>query len=132
MINRMNMGKEVDMEKEILEGEFLAAREDVVKKLIEQQPDDEVLYDLAELFKVFGDSTRIKILYALFEEELCVYDIARLLNLSQSSVSHQLRILKNSKLVKFRRDGKSMFYSLDDDHVREIISMGMEHISEKI
>ncbi|MCM1387081.1 MAG: metalloregulator ArsR/SmtB family transcription factor [Bacillus sp. (in: Bacteria)] len=112
------------------EKEFLAAREDVVKKLLEQQPDDEILYDLAELFKVFGDSTRIKILYTLFEEELCVYDIARLLNLSQSSVSHQLRILKNSKLVKFRREGKSIFYSLDDEHVREIISMGMEHITE--
>ncbi|MBD5445349.1 MAG: helix-turn-helix transcriptional regulator [Lachnospiraceae bacterium] len=89
-----------------------------------------MLYDLAELFKVFGDSTRIKILYSLFENELCVYDIARLLNLSQSSVSHQLRILKTSKLVKFRREGKSIFYSLDDEHVREIISMGMEHVEE--
>lgn len=110
--------------------DFLAAREDVVKKVLEQQPDDEILYDLAELFKVFGDSTRIKILYSLFETELCVYDIARLLNLSQSSVSHQLRILKTSKLVKFRREGKSVFYSLDDDHVREIISMGLEHVEE--
>lgn len=104
----------------------------MINRMNIEMPDDEVLYDLAELFKVFGDSTRIKILYALLEEELCVYDIARLLNLSQSSVSHQLRILKNSKLVKFRRDGKSMFYSLDDDHVREIISMGMEHILEKV
>ncbi|MCH5253412.1 MAG: helix-turn-helix transcriptional regulator [Lachnospiraceae bacterium] len=112
------------------EGEFLAAREDVVKRVLEQQPDDEILYDLAELFKVFGDSTRIKILYSLFETELCVYDIARLLNLSQSSVSHQLRILKSSKLVKFRREGKSVFYSLDDEHVRAIISMGMEHVEE--
>lgn len=112
------------------ESEFLAAREDVVKKVLSQQPDDEILYDLAELFKVFGDSTRIKILYSLFETELCVYDIARLLNLSQSSVSHQLRILKNSKLVKFRREGKSVFYSLDDEHVRSIISMGMEHVEE--
>ena len=115
---------------EAAEREFLAAREDVVKRVLEQQPDDEVLYDLAELFKVFGDSTRIKILYSLFETELCVYDIARLLNLSQSSVSHQLRILKNSKLVKFRREGKSIFYSLDDEHVHEIISMGMEHVEE--
>lgn len=110
--------------------DFLAAREDVVRRVLEQQPDDEILYDLAELFKVFGDSTRIKILYSLFETELCVYDIARLLNLSQSSVSHQLRILKTSKLVKFRREGKSVFYSLDDDHVREIISMGLEHVEE--
>lgn len=112
------------------EKDFLAAREDVVKKVLDQQPDDEILYDLAELFKVFGDSTRIKILYSMFETELCVNDIAKLLNLSQSSVSHQLRILKSSKLVKFRREGKSIFYSLDDEHVRAIISMGMEHVEE--
>ena len=112
------------------ERDFLAAREDVVKKVLEQQPDDEILYDLAELFKVFGDSTRIKILYSMFETELCVNDIAKLLNLSQSSVSHQLRILKSSKLVKLRREGKSIFYSLDDEHVRAIISMGMEHVEE--
>ncbi len=105
-------------------------REDIVDRVMEQQPDDEILYDLAELFKVFGDSTRIKILYAMFDNELCVNDIARLLNLSQSSVSHQLRILKSSKLVKFRRDGKSIYYSLDDEHVRAIISMGMEHVEE--
>lgn len=126
----MIKNEEKEMETEVLESDFLAAREDVVKKVLEQQPDDEILYDLAELFKVFGDSTRIKILYSLFETELCVYDIARLLNLSQSSVSHQLRILKTSKLVKFRREGKSVFYSLDDEHVREIISMGMEHVEE--
>lgn len=106
------------------------AEEDILNKLSEKQPDDEILYDLAELFKVFGDSTRIKILYSMFETELCVNDIARLLNLSQSSVSHQLRILKTSKLVKFRREGKSIFYSLDDEHVRAIISMGMEHVEE--
>lgn len=97
---------------------------------VDNQPDDEILYDLAELFKVFGDSTRIKILYAMFDAELCVGDIAERLNLSQSSVSHQLRILKNSKLVKFRREGKSVYYSLDDEHVRKILSMGMEHIEE--
>lgn len=125
----METNKEMEVS-EIPETEFLAAREDVVKRVLSQQPDDEILYDLAELFKVFGDSTRIKILYSLFENELCVYDIARLLNLSQSSVSHQLRILKTSKLVKFRREGKSIFYSLDDEHVREIISMGMEHVEE--
>ncbi len=125
----MANNKEIEVT-ELPETEFLAAREDVVKRVLSQQPDDEILYDLAELFKVFGDSTRIKILYSLFENELCVYDIARLLNLSQSSVSHQLRILKTSKLVKFRREGKSIFYSLDDEHVREIISMGMEHVEE--
>lgn len=110
--------------------DMLAARDEVVQKVLDCQPDDEVLYDLAELFKVFGDSTRIKILYALSESELCVGDIAQILNLSQSSVSHQLRILKNSKLVRFRRDGKVVFYSLDDDHVRNIINMGMEHVEE--
>lgn len=110
--------------------EYLVAEHDVVQNVLDNQPDDEVLYDLAEIFKVFGDSTRIKILYALFENELCVGDLAQILSLSQSSVSHQLRILKNSKLVKFRREGKIMFYSLDDDHVRAILSMGMEHIEE--
>ena len=110
--------------------EFTDEHEEIVNKVLEQQPDDEILYDLAELFKVFGDSTRIKILYSMFENELCVNDIARLLNLSQSSVSHQLRILKTSKLVKFRREGKSIYYSLDDEHVRSIISMGMEHVEE--
>ncbi|MBD5516212.1 MAG: winged helix-turn-helix transcriptional regulator [Lachnospiraceae bacterium] len=105
-------------------------RGEIINRVLEQQPDDEILYDLAELFKVFGDSTRIKILYSMFEHELCVNDIAGLLNLSQSSVSHQLRILKTSKLVKFRREGKSIYYSLDDEHVRAIISMGMEHVEE--
>ena len=93
-------------------------------------PDDEVLYDLAELFRVFGDTTRIKILYALFESELCVSDIAQAVGLSQSAVSHQLRVLKASKLVKFRRNGKTVFYSLDDDHVRTMIALGMEHVEE--
>ena len=93
-------------------------------------PSDETLYDLAELFKVFGDSTRIKILYALFEAELCVCDMAQLLGLTQTAVSHQLRVLKTSKLVRSRREGKNIFYSLDDDHVRSIIGQGMEHLSE--
>ena len=110
------------------QSEFLAAQEDVVKRVLEQQPDDEYLYDLAELFKVFGDSTRIRILYALFESELCVNDIAQLLNLGQSAVSHQLRILKDAKLVRFRREGKIIFYALDDEHVRNILSMGLEHV----
>ncbi len=110
--------------------EYLMAHDEIVKKVIDEQPDDEILYDLAELFKVFGDSTRIKILYALSVSELCVGDIAQLLNLSQSSVSHQLRILKDAKLVRFRREGKVVFYALDDDHVRTIISMGMEHVEE--
>ena len=103
---------------------------DLVEKLQNELPDDEVLYDLAELFRVFGDSTRIKILYALFESELCVGDIAQVLGMTQSSVSHQLRLLKSSKLVKFRREGKAVFYSLDDDHVRSMIALGLEHVEE--
>lgn len=110
--------------------EFLAAHEELVEQVLQNQPEDEYLYDLAELFRVFGDSTRIKILYALFESELCVSDIAQILNLNQSAVSHQLRILKDAKLVKFKRSGKSIFYSLDDDHVRTILSMGMDHVEE--
>ena len=93
-------------------------------------PDDEVLYELADLFRVFGDSTRIKILYALHDNELCVQDIANAVQLSQSAVSHQLRVLKDTKLVRFRRDGKTVYYALDDDHVRSILSMGMDHIEE--
>ena len=112
------------------DGEFLAVHPDVVERVLEKQPQDEYLYDLAELFKVFGDTTRIKILYAQFESELCVGDIASILSLSQSAISHQLRILKDSKLVKFRRDGKIIFYSLDDEHVRNILAMGMEHVEE--
>ena len=81
-------------------------------------------------FKVFGDSTRVKILYVLFESELCVNDIAQCLNMTPSAVSHQLRILKNSKLANFRREGKAIFYSLDDEHVRSMIALGLEHISE--
>ena len=101
----------------------------LVKQPVEM-PDDEVLYELADLFRVFGDSTRIKILYALHDSELCVQDIADAVQLSQSAVSHQLRVLKDSKLVRFRREGKTVFYALDDDHVRSILSMGMDHIEE--
>lgn len=110
--------------------DFLCVHEDAVREVLNGMPEDEKLYDLAELFKVFGDSTRIKILYALFERELCVCDISNLLGISQTAVSHQLRILKTNKLVKSRRNGKIVFYSLDDDHVYKIIDCGMEHINE--
>lgn len=103
---------------------------DLVERTQGELPPDEVLYDLAELFKIFGDSTRIKILYALLESELCVCDIAKLMEVSQSAVSHQLRVLKASKLVKFRREGKTVYYSLADDHVIRILNQGMEHIEE--
>lgn len=104
---------------------------DAVERVRGMLPRDETLYDLAELFKIFGDSTRVKILYALLESELCVCDIAKLMDVSQSAVSHQLRVLKASKLVKFRREGKTIFYSLADDHVVSILSQGMEHIEEE-
>lgn len=93
-------------------------------------PDETDLYDLAELFKVFGDSTRIRILFVLFEAEVCVCDLAEALNMTQPAISHQLRILKQNRLVKGRRDGKQVFYSLADEHVRSIIAQGMEHIKE--
>lgn len=104
--------------------------EDLIRKATEHMPEEEELYDLAELFKVFGDSTRIRILYVLFEAEVCVCDIAEALHMTQPAISHQLRILKQAKLVKSRREGKSVFYSLADGHVRTIIAQGREHIEE--
>ena len=92
--------------------------------------DEEKLYDLADLFKIFGDTTRIKILYTLRKKELCVNDLAQVLNMTQSAVSHQLKILRQSKLIRNRREGKSLFYSLNDEHVVTIIDQGMEHICE--
>ena len=91
---------------------------------------DEEIFDLAELFKVFGDSTRIKIINALMNGELCVCDIAAITNSTPSAISHQLRVLKQAKLVKYRKEGKSVFYSLDDEHVKEIFEKGREHIEE--
>lgn len=104
--------------------------QEIVDKVERTMPEDEILYDLAELFKIFGDSTRIKILYVLFESEMCVCDLAQLLGMTQSAISHQLRALKQSKLVKYRREGKTVFYSLADDHVRSILDQGMEHVAE--
>jgi ArsR family transcriptional regulator len=104
--------------------------QDVVDMVRGKLPKEEVLYDLAELFKVFGDSTRIKILSALFEAEMCVCDIAYLLNMTQSAISHQLRVLKQARLVKNRKAGKSVFYSLDDEHIKQIFDQGIVHINE--
>ena len=101
-----------------------------MEKVDAEMPDEEILYDLAELFKLFGDSTRIKILYVLFASEMCVCDIAQLLGMSQSAISHQLRALKQAKLVRYRREGKQVFYSLADGHVRTILGQGMEHVAE--
>ena len=110
--------------------DFIHIHKDLVEKVRRELPGEDTLYDLTELYKVFGDSTRIKILYVLFAAELCVYDIAQLLGMTQSAISHQLRALKNAHLVSSRREGKTVFYSLADDHVKTIIDQGLEHVSE--
>ena len=117
-------------EREVISCECEEIHEDLLKIVNETMPDEEELYDLADLFKVFADSTRIRILFVLFEAEVCVCDLAKALNMTQSAISHQLRILKQNKLVKSRREGKSIFYSLADEHVRTIIDQGREHIEE--
>lgn len=110
--------------------ESVEIHQELLQIVNEKMPQEEELYDLAELFKVFGDSTRIRILFVLFEAEVCVCDLAEALNMTQSAVSHQLKILKQNKLVRSRREGKSVFYSLADSHVRTIIDQGLEHIEE--
>ena len=111
--------------------ELVHVHKEVTKAIHQKMPEDETLYDLAELYKVFGDTTRIRILFVLLEaEEVCVCDIATLLNMSQSAISHQLRVLKTNQLVKYRKDGKEVFYSLADGHIRTILDQGLEHIKE--
>lgn len=105
--------------------------EDVVYQVKQKMPEDECLFDLAELFKVFGDTTRVKILFALFTAEMCVCDLTAILGLTQSAVSHQLRVLKQARLVKYRKEGKMVYYSLDDDHVKQIFDQGLAHISHQ-
>jgi len=119
-----------DKSEDNLRCEYNIVHQDVVEKVQGRMPPVEILYDLAELFKIFGDSTRIKIIWALFEEEMCVCDIAYLLNMTQSAISHQLRVLKQARLVKPRRDGKNVYYSLDDQHIEEIFNQGLNHINE--
>lgn len=104
--------------------------EEVLARVEAEMPGEDTLYDLTELFRILGDSTRVRILYVLFESEMCVCDIAALLGMTQSAISHQLRALKGARLVKARRDGKTVFYSLADDHVKTIIDSGLEHIRE--
>lgn len=103
---------------------------DIVNKVIKSMPKEEELYELADFFKMFGDTTRIKILHTLFVSEMCVCDLAELLNISQSAVSHQLKTLRQSNLVKYRKDGKTVFYSLKDEHVKQIIDLGINHLKE--
>ena len=109
---------------------FIHVHEELVEKVNRTIPDEESLYDLANFFKVFADSTRIKILYVLLCSEVCVCDLAQILDMNQSAISHQLRTLKQMDLVRSRRDGKTVFYSLADDHIKSILSQGMEHINE--
>ena len=116
------------MEDELFECTIL--HEDVVNEVKKRIPQDEMIYDLAEFFKVFADSTRMKIIYALMENELCVCDIANIVQTTQSAISHQLRLLKQAKLVKFRKEGKVVYYSLNDDHISQIVRKGREHIEE--
>ena len=115
---------------EIERCDFIHVHEDVVKKVKKIMPEDDEIYDLAEFFKVFADSTRMKIIYALMENELCVCDLANIVNTTQSAISHQLKILRQSKLVKFRKEGKVVYYSLDDEHISQIVKKGREHIEE--
>ena len=117
------------MKKETLVCEYTVIHQEVIDKI--KLPEEEVLYDLGDFFKILGDSTRIKILSALFQSEMCVCDIAALLGMTQSAISHQLRVLKQGRLVKHRKDGKVVYYSLDDDHIKHIVDQGLTHISEK-
>lgn len=110
--------------------DYMYLDEEMAEKIRQKMPEESRLYDLADLFKIFGDSTRIKILYVLFDNEMCVYDIARILNMTQSAISHQLRALKQNRLVKFRKEGKNVLYSLADEHVFTILRQGMEHVEE--
>lgn len=120
------------IEQEVDDGscEFMYVHDEIVKKVQGVMPDEQQLLELSEFFKVFGDSTRIKILYVLSQSEMCVCDIATLLQMGQSAISHQLRVLKQMRLVSFRREGKTVFYSLADSHIQTILAQGMEHIEE--
>ena len=110
--------------------EAYEVHEDKIRAANEQMPDEDELYDLAELFKVFGDSTRIRILFVLFQSEMCVCDLAVLLDMTKSAISHQLKVLRDNNLVKFQKKGKHAYYSLADDHVKEILDVALEHINE--
>ena len=119
------------MEKLVVECcDTVMTHECTIQKVKENMPAEDTLKELAEFYKVFGDATRIRILCVLLEAEVCVCDLAELLDMTQSAISHQLRVLKQMKLVKNRREGKTVYYSLADGHIQTIISQGMEHIAE--
>lgn len=123
-------GKKNLTDSEVDQCDFICIHEGIVNKVIKAMPKEQELLDLAEFYKVFGDPTRVKILYVLSQSEMCVCDIANLLGMGQSAISHQLRVLKQMRLVKFRREGKTVFYSLADGHIETILAQGMEHINE--
>ena len=125
-----NLNIDINNGENIAECEFKHIHQDIIETVRENMPEEDILVDLAELFKVLGDQTRIKIIFILFKEEMCVCDIAELVGMTQSAISHQLRVLKQAKLVKGRKDGKAVYYSLDDEHVREIYQIGKQHIEE--
>ena len=110
--------------------EYITINKETANEIENKMPEESKLYELADLFKVFGDSTRINILYVLFENDMCVYDIANILNMTQSAISHQLRILKQNRLVRFRKEGKTVLYTLADEHVFTILRQGIEHVEE--
>ncbi len=118
------------MEEKKEQQEYLLLKQEAAQSILQRMPLEQELSDLADFFKVFGDATRLKIMQVLLDNEMCVYDIAQILNMTQSAISHQLRILKQMALVKNRRDGKVMFYSLADDHITTILSQGLVHIRE--
>lgn len=126
----MDLEDKKKMDTEIDQCDFICVHENIVNQVIKVMPKDQELLDLADFFKIFGDATRIRILYVLSQSEMCVCDIANLLKMGQSAISHQLRILKQMRLVKNRREGKTVFYSLADGHIETILAQGMEHISE--
>ena len=127
---RLVKNKGIDEMKKISICEITTIHEDVIQKVKENMPEEDVLYSLGEFFKILGDGTRIKILNALFYSEMCVCDIAALLGMTQSAISHQLRVLKQGRLVKHRKEGKSVYYSLDDEHIKHIIEQGLTPIKE--
>ena len=125
-----NLNIDINNGENIAECEFKHIHQDIIETVRENMPEEDMLVDLAELFKVLGDQTRIKIIFILFKEEMCVCDIADLLDMTHSSISHQLRVLKQARLVKFRKEGKVVYYSLDDEHISQIVKKGREHIEE--
>lgn len=126
-----NLNIDINNGENIVECECKHIHQDIIETVRENMPEEDMLVDLAELFKVLGDQTRIKIIFfILFKEEMCVCDIAESVGMTQSAISHQLRVLKQARLVKFRKEGKTVFYSLDDDHIRKIFDCGLHHIEE--